>query len=119
MTTLQKKSNSKYTPEMEAMIRAAEPLDLEVCEQLAKDQLFVKAGVTARGIAAKARSLQLEYVKQERVSKDGAPIATKMDLVTEIEKSIGTAGLASLAKAEKKALQILLRAVKLDEVEAA
>jgi len=110
--TLIKKSNSKYTSQMEDMIRAAAPLDLAVCEQLAKDQLFVKASVTARGIAAKARSLGVEYVKQERVSKSGDPIATKIDLVVEIEREMGLDGLASLAKGEKKALHILLNAVK-------
>jgi len=118
MTTA-KKTTSKYTSQMEDMIRAAAPLDLDVCEQLAKDVLFVKAGVTPRGIAAKARSLGVEYVKQVRVSKNGDPIATKMDLVTEIEKSIGATGLASLAKSEKKALQVLLNAVRGEVAEAA
>jgi hypothetical protein len=110
MTTV-KKSTSKYTAEMVALITAAQPLDIEVCEQLSKDKLFASAGITGRGIASKARSLQLQYVKQERVSKSGEPIATKIDLVKEIEKAIGATGLDSLAKAEKKALQALLRAV--------
>ena len=119
MTTLVKKSTSKYTPEMEAMIRDHAPLDLEICEQLATEPMFVKAGVTARGIAAKARSLQVEYVKQERVTKNGDPIATKLDLVTEIEQAMQVDGLKSLAKAEKKALQVLLKAVKDETVETA
>jgi hypothetical protein len=75
--------------------------------------------VTARGIAAKARSLQVEYVKQERVTKNGDPIATKLDLVTEIEQAMQVDGLKSLAKAEKKALQVLLKAVKDETVETA
>ncbi len=117
--TATKKTTSKYTPEMEQLIKAAAPLDLEVCEQLAKDVLFVKAGVTARGIAAKARSLGVEYTKQERVSKSGDPIATKMDLVVEIEKALGVDGLGSLAKAEKRALQALLRSVQYETARAA
>jgi hypothetical protein len=114
MTTLAKKTTSKYTPEMETAIRDAAPLDLEICEQLATEPMFVKAGVTARGIAAKARSLQVEYNKQERVTKAGEPIATKEALVTEIENAMQVSGLKSLAKAEKKALQVLLRAVKFE-----
>jgi hypothetical protein len=118
MTTLAKKTTSKYTPEMEAVIRAAAPLDLEICEQLAGEPMFAKAGVTARGIAAKARSLQVEYNKQERVTKTGEPIATKEALVTEIENAMQVSGLKSLAKAEKKALQVLLRAVQFETAKA-
>jgi hypothetical protein len=80
--------------------------------------MFVKAGVTARGIAAKARSLQVEYNKIERVTKHGEPIATKESLVAEIEKAMQVEGLKSLAKAEKKALQVLLRAVQFETAKA-
>ena len=111
MTTT-KKSTSKYTTEMVALITAAQPLDIDVCEQLAKDKLFSSAGITARGIASKARSLQLEYTKKERVSKDGSAVASKIDIVVMIEKELGASGLASLAKAEKKSLQLLLSAIK-------
>ena len=111
MTTLAKKSVSKYTPEMEAAIRDHAPLNLEICEALACMPMFTKAGVSARGIAAKARSMQVEYQKQERFTKTGEPIATKLDLVTEIEQAMQVQGLKSLAKAEKKALQVLLKAV--------
>ena len=119
MTTLEKKSVSKYTSEMVEAIKAAAPLDLEICEQLASEPLFAKAGITARGIAAKARSLQVEYVKQERVTKTGEAIATKDALVAEIEKATQVSGLKSLAKAEKKALQVLLKAVKFETERAA
>ena len=119
MTTLEKKSVSKYTAEMVEAIKAAAPLDLEICEQLASEPLFAKAAVTARGIAAKARSLQVEYNKQERVAKTGEAIATKEALVTEIEKAMQVSGLKSLAKAEKKALQLLLKAVKNETANAA
>jgi len=81
MTTLAKKTTSKYTPEMEAV-------------------------------------LQVEYNKQERVTKTGEPIATKEALVTEIENAMQVSGLKSLAKAEKKALQVLLRAVQFETAKA-
>jgi hypothetical protein len=57
-------------------------------------------------------------VKQERVTKNGEPIATKLDLVAEIEQAMQVDGLKSLAKAEKKALQVLLKAVLREPVNA-
>ena len=44
MTTT-KKATSKYTPAMEAAIRAAAPLNLAKAAQLAETADFVKAGV--------------------------------------------------------------------------
>lgn len=117
MTTVKK--TSKYTAEMEAVIRESAPLNLAICEDIASDPLFEKAGITARGVAAKARSLGVTYVKQERVSKSGEAIATKEALVVEIENAMGVDGLASLAKAEKRALRALLSALKGETAEAA
>ena len=109
--TATKKATSKYTPEMVALITASAPLNLAICEQIASDPVFQKAGITARGVAAKARSLGVEYKKVERVSKTGEAIATKEALVTEIEAALSVAGLTSLVKAEKKALKALLTAL--------
>lgn len=111
MTTT-KKVASKYTAEMVEIIVASAPLNLTICEDIASQPMFEKAGITARGIAAKARSLNVEYVKQERVSKTGEAIATKEALVTEIEHALSVEGLASLVKAEKKALKALLTALR-------
>lgn len=113
MTTT-KKATSKYTPSMEAAIRAAAPLNLAKAADLAATAEFVKAGVTARGIAAKCRSMNppVEYEKVERTDKTGAPVAKKDDIVAEIEAAMGVTGLDSLAKAEKPALKTLLAAIK-------
>lgn len=110
MTTT-KKVASKYTAEMVAIITESAPLNLTICEDIASQPMFEKAGITARGVAAKARSLGVEYMKQERVSKTGEAIATKEALVTAIETAVGASDLASLVKAEKKALKALLLAV--------
>ncbi len=113
MTTT-KKATSKYTPSMEAAIREAAPLNLAKAADLAATAEFVKAGVTARGIAAKCRSMNppVEYEKVERTDKTGQPVAKKDDIVAEIEAAMGVTGLDSLAKAEKPALKTLLAAIK-------
>jgi hypothetical protein len=95
---------------MEAKIRDAAPLDLAKATDLAADPEFVKAGVTARGIAAKARTMGVEYHKQERVSKDGSAVAKKEDLVERIEAAFGVK-VPSLAKAEKNDLKKLVAAI--------
>jgi hypothetical protein len=104
---------------MVALITASAPLNLAICEDIASDPVFVKAGITARGVAAKARSLGVEYNKVERVSKTGEAIATKEALVTAIETAVGVSDLASLVKAEKKALKALLAALTGSAAEAA
>lgn len=111
-----KKATSKYTPELVAMIYAAatpeNPLTVERCAELAAKPEFVKAGITARGIAAKVRSLgNVPYKKVERVTKSGEPIAKKDEIVEQIEAVLGIDKLDSLAKAEKPALRRLLEAI--------
>jgi len=113
MTTATK-SASKYTTEMEARIReaAAEaPINLETATKMAAEPMFAKAGITARGIASKVRSMNLPYEKKERVAKDGSPVAKKDDLVERIEKAVGVTDLSSLAKAEKRHLKALAEAL--------
>ena len=105
------KSASKYTEAMVARLAAeAEkgPLNLESLTVLAADPLFSKAGVTARGLVAKARTMGLPYAKVERVSKTGEPVVRKDELVYMLEKATGLDGLDSLAKAEKPALRKLV-----------
>ena len=105
------KSASKYTEAMVARLTAeAEkgPLNLASLTALAEDELFTKAGVTARGLVAKARTLGLPYSKVERVSKTGEPVVRKDELVDLLEKATGLDGLDSLAKAEKPALRKLV-----------
>ena len=119
--TATKKATSKYTPTMEAAIRAAAvanggSLNLAAAAKLAETPEFVKAEITARGIAAKCRTMNpiVPYVKVERTSKDGSAIAKKDDLVAEIADALGVnaKAISSLAKAEKAALRAVLEAVK-------
>ena len=105
------KSASKYSEAMVARLTAEAangPLNLERLTALAAERLFSDAGVTARGLVAKARTMGLPYAKVERVSKSGDPVVRKDELVDMLEKATGLDGLDSLAKAEKPALRKLV-----------
>jgi hypothetical protein len=107
-------AKSKYTPEMVSAIMGAAdvgPLNLEVCTMLAAQPLFADADISARGIVAKARTMGLPYEKAQRVTKTGAPIIRKDEIVVKIEDALGVSGLTSLSKAEKPALRKLLQAI--------
>lgn len=102
---------SKYTEVMVARLAAeAEkgPLNLVNLTALAEDTLFSEAGVTARGLVAKARTMGLPYTKVERVSKTGEAVVRKDELVAQLEAATGLEGLDSLAKAEKAVLRKLV-----------
>ena len=107
--------SSKYTPEMVAQIeRVADEhgsLNLELCTSLASQDMFVSAGITARGIVAKARTMGLPYDKVKRLTKTGQPVIRKDEIVVKIENVLGVEGLDSLSKAEKPALHKLLQAI--------
>jgi len=106
--------SSKYTPDMVSAIMGAAdvgPLNLEVCTMLAEQPLFADAGISARGIVAKARTMGLPYEKVKRVTKTGQPVIRKDEIVVKIEDALGVSGLDSLSKAEKPALHKLLQAI--------
>ena len=107
--------SSKYTPEMVDLIEQAAAdhgsLNLALCVELADMKIFHDAGVTARGIVAKARTLGLPYEKVKRVTKTGQPVIRKDEIVVKIEDALGVSGLDSLSKAEKPALRKLLQAL--------
>jgi len=101
---------SKYTEEMvNIIVEAAQdaPLNLQVCADLAAMPLFADAGISARGIVAKARTLSLPYQKVVRTTKDGRSIMRKDELVTRIESATGLADLDDLSKAGKETLRRL------------
>jgi hypothetical protein len=102
---------SKYTPELVNLITAQAPLNIEKAEALAATEPFIEAGITARGIIAKSRTLGLEYEPVVRVAKDGSTIVRKNELVAAIESATGATGLDTLAKADKAALRNLLTAI--------
>jgi hypothetical protein len=102
---------SKYTEEMVSAIEGAAsvgPLNLEVCTMLAEQPIFAEAGITARGIVAKARTLGLPYQKVVRTTKDGRSIVRKDEMVTRLEEVTGLSGLDGLEKANKEALRRLV-----------
>ena len=113
MPATSKKTASKYTAEHIAAMKAAEPLNLEKTAALAETPLFKKAGITARGIGAKARTEGIAYDKVERKTKTGEPVADKADLAAKIAEALGLDAekVATLAKADKAALRLVVAAV--------
>jgi len=73
---------SKWTPAMEAELAAAAPLSYAKAQDMAGD-----LGVSARAIVAKAISLGIDYVKQEKATKGRG--VTKAQLVEQLEKMYG------------------------------
>jgi hypothetical protein len=116
-------SKTKYSPAMVAAISAMAEvkgfMDAASCFDVLKDPAFAGSEITQRGVIAKVRSMGIPYEKAEKVTKAGEPVATKESLVVAIEHALGVTGLASLAKAEKKALRALLSAVGSSEAVAA
>jgi hypothetical protein len=110
-TATVKKSVSKYTAQHIAAMKAAEPLNLAKCAELAATDLFKKAGITARGIGAKALSEGIAYERKERADKTGQPVADKAELVEKIAAALGVEKIESLAKADKAALRAVLGAI--------
>jgi hypothetical protein len=72
-----------------------------------------KFGLKPRAIVASAIRNGVKYQKKQRVSKSGAPVVRKPDLVQGIEKAltIDSGSLDGLEKASKGALETLLKCV--------
>jgi hypothetical protein len=103
--------SSKYSEDMVAAIEAAAaegPLNLARCTELAEMEIFGEAGITARGIVAKARTMGVPYEKVVRTSKNGQAVVRKDELVTRIEEITGLDGLDDLSKAGKQTLRRLV-----------
>ena len=97
-------SKSVYTQAMCQKIASLQPLNAEICSQLAQE-----FGLTQRSVIAKAKSLQLDYVvKAKPARKKASP--TKMDTVRAIEKALDadSGSLDGLVKATGLALDALL-----------
>lgn len=110
-TATVKKSTSKYTPSMVAAMKAAAPLSLAKCTELAATPEFAKAGITPRSIGAKALVEGIDYVKVKAKTKTGEPVADKAEIVAKIAAALGVEKIESLAKADKAALRTVLEAV--------
>lgn len=103
MTTVAKKSASKYTAAMEAAIQAAAPLNQAKATELAEK---FGAGFTGRSVTAKAVRMGVAYERKVAVTKTGAKVESKEKIVAEIAEFVGVT-LEGLEKAPKPVLQAL------------
>lgn len=106
MTAQAKKTASKYTPAMEAAIRAAAsegPLNQDVANRLAAE---FGPDFSGRSVIAKINRMQLPYARKVAVTKTGAKVESKETICKEIG-SLVSGNLDGLDKAPKPALQAL------------
>ncbi len=90
-----------FTPEQEAAIRAAEPLNQAKARELAASM-----GKTERSITAKAVRMGLTYERKQPTTKSGGKVEKKETIVSEIAALVG-GNLDGLDKAPKGVLQTL------------
>ena len=83
-------------------MRAEAPLNWSKAQEIAK-----KYDIKPRAVVASATRNGIEYEKKKRVSKSGAPIVRKSDLVAKLEGLIGEK-LEGLEKSSKEPLEIVL-----------
>lgn len=93
------KKAPNFTPEQEAAIREAAPLNQEKSRALAASM-----GKTERSITAKAVRMGVAYERKAAVTKTGAPVEKKETIVAQIS-AIVSGNLDGLDKAPKAALQ--------------
>lgn len=103
MTQAVKKSASKYTPAMEAALRAEPVLNQAVAERLAGE--FGK-DFTARSVIAKINRMGLTYERKQPTTKAGGKVESKEKIVAEIAEFV-SGNLDGLDKAPKPVLQLL------------
>ena len=104
---------SKYTEAHVEAIREMAPMDLEKAKALAETGPFMEAGITAKGIVAKCKTIDVEYHPVKRTTKTGQPVQRKMEIVHRMEAYLGLqeGTLPSVAKGSKMELEILLEAI--------
>jgi hypothetical protein len=99
-------SKSVYTNQMVEVMTASQPLNADVCNELAAT---FGNGITARSVIAKAKSLGLDYVVKAKPARKKAA-ASKADIVNAIAKAVDAddGSLDGLVKAPANALNALL-----------
>jgi hypothetical protein len=108
-----------YTPAQEAQLKAEFANYKDADTQKAKVEEFAKSfGKNARSIVAKLSNMQL-YVKATPVTKTGAKIESKADIVDDIALLCGDGAgdLSSLEGATKNALFAIRRALKVADTD--
>ncbi len=103
-------SKSVYTTAFVEVMKNRQPLNADICQQLAVE---FGNGITTRSVIAKAKSLGLDYNNKAKPTRKKAQ-ATKMDIVRAIEKGLDAdqGELDGLVKAPAIALNNLLRNIK-------
>jgi hypothetical protein len=96
---------SRFDDAVFAAMQAAAPLNMDKATELAE-----QFGEKPRAIVAAAIRAGIPYERKARMAKNGAPVASKEDLVAQISEKVG-ADLSGLEKATKEALRTLLAAV--------
>ena len=95
------KKAPNFTPEQEAAIKAAEPLNQAKARALAEAM-----GKTERSITAKAVRMGVAYERKQPTTKAGGKVEKKETIVSEISALV-SGNLDGLDKAPKVALQAL------------
>lgn len=92
---------------LEAMRNNA-PLNWTKCNEIAE-----QFGIKPRAVVASATRQGIEYERKKRVSKSGALVLRKTDLVEKIAEglNLSTDNLGGLDKASKSALQVIVDAL--------
>lgn len=100
------KTESRYTEEVLTEMRANVPLDWEKAQEIAK-----KFDLPPMGVVNSAKRNKIEYKRKERVSKTGAKVISKAELVAQIAEKFSKTieGLDGLDKATKSALEYLVK----------
>jgi hypothetical protein len=83
-------------------MRAEAPLNWSKAQEIAE-----KFDIKPRAVVASATRNGIEYEKKKRVSKSGAPIVRKTDLVAKLESLTGEK-LEGLEKSSKEPLETML-----------
>ena len=98
----------EFNPQLLAAMRERAPLNLAKAQALA-DEYDAKT----KSVIAKALREKIPYVKQERVRKDGKPVASKNATVASIEAilEVDVGAFDGLEKASKSALEAVLAAL--------
>jgi len=103
MTAQAKKTASKYTPAMEAAIRAEPVLNQEVATRLAAS---FGPEFSGRSVIAKINRMGLTYQRKVAVTKSGGKVESKETICAEIARYV-EGNLDGLDKAPKPALQAI------------
>ena len=101
---------SKYTPQMEARLREKEVWTYADCAAFAEQ--FPE--ISARSVISKIKNMGLTYEAKPAETKSSTPQVHKADMVKGIAAALNVSydSIAGLAKADKRALDSLVQALK-------